>query len=140
MASPYFELAYCDAFPHPLLRCILTLLISKTAVSTSWPVRCVKVHTERGQLAKHFMSTSCQSFGSASPLSWRDLYRLALFEADRKNATTRIAQAERALVLRERELFAEPRHSAELDAVNAALHSLEALKSCLGIKRSVIAA
>lgn len=86
------------------------------------------------------MSTSCQSFGSTQHPSWRDLYRLALFEADQKNAATLIAQAERALVLRERELFAEPQRSAELDAVNAALHSLAALKSCLGIKRSGIVA
>lgn len=86
------------------------------------------------------MSVSCQSFGSTQHPSWRDLYRLALFEADEKNATRLIAQAERALVLREQQLFAEPRHSAELDAINAALHALGSLKTCLGIKRSVIAA
>jgi hypothetical protein len=37
--------------------------------------------------------------------AWRDLYKAALFEVDKTKLPERIAQAEKALVLRARELF-----------------------------------
>jgi hypothetical protein len=37
--------------------------------------------------------------------AWRDLYKAALFEVDKTKLPERIAQAEKALALRARELF-----------------------------------
>ena len=37
--------------------------------------------------------------------AWRDLYKVALFEVDSARLPERIAQAEKALALRARELF-----------------------------------
>jgi len=37
---------------------------------------------------------------------WLDLYKAALFEADRRKLPSRLAEAERALMLGARELFA----------------------------------
>ena len=45
---------------------------------------------------------------STSSQRWRELYRAALFEADQQKVPSRIDQAERALILRARELFAIP--------------------------------
>ena len=69
---------------------------------------------------------------STGSQNWRELYRAALFEIDEKKLPSRIAEAERALVLRERELF--PMSSDNIDealAVNNALYALHALRSCL---------
>ena len=86
------------------------------------------------------MSSSCPSVGSTEHPSWRELYLLALFEVDKHKASALIVEAERALVLRERELFGRPQHAAERDAINTALHSLEALKICVSGDRHVTAA
>jgi hypothetical protein len=72
---------------------------------------------------------------SAGSPSWRDLYRLALYETDRGKISSRIIEAERALVLREHELFTRASEAAERAAVNSALHSLQALKDCLNPSR-----
>jgi len=65
--------------------------------------------------------------------SWRDLYRIAIFETDSTKKSLRIAQAERALVRRERQLFLTSGNERELNAVNTALHELDALRGCLGL-------
>lgn len=70
---------------------------------------------------------------SASMLrSWRELYTAALFEADKSRIPTRIAEAERAIVARARELFAAGSDTIEEDqALDDALYALRALQNCL---------
>ena len=60
---------------------------------------------------------------------WRELYRAALFETDRHKLLSRIAEAEKALILRARELFAMSGvNSEEGQAVDQALYALRALR------------
>jgi hypothetical protein len=72
---------------------------------------------------------------SANPPSvwaWRDLYLTALMEADRRKTTARIAEAERAILMRARELStASGDHIQEEEALDDALYALHALKNCL---------
>jgi hypothetical protein len=78
---------------------------------------------------------------STGSQNWRELYRAALFEIDEKKMPSRIAEAERALVLRERELF--PMSSDNIDealAVNNALYALHALRSCFELRTRTAAA
>jgi len=74
---------------------------------------------------------------STNPLQlsapWRTLYLAALFEADRKRLPVRISEAEKALMVRERELYSRPRPTAEREAVNNALNALRALRNCHGL-------
>lgn len=60
--------------------------------------------------------------------AWRDLYRAALFEVDKTKLPERIAQAEKALALRARELFHAAGDNIEeeqaLDDMMYALHAL----------------
>jgi hypothetical protein len=64
--------------------------------------------------------------------SWRDLYVAALFETDKDRIPTRIAEAEKAIVARARELFAAGSDTIEEDqALDDALYALRALQSCL---------
>jgi len=60
--------------------------------------------------------------------AWRDLYKAALFEVDKTKLPERIAQAEKALVLRARELFHRAGDNIEeeqaLDDTMYALHAL----------------
>ena len=70
---------------------------------------------------------------TSSPTSWRELYKAALFETDRQKIPTRIAEAEKAIVLRARELFGVTTDNIEEDqALDDALYALHALQSCLG--------
>ena len=67
---------------------------------------------------------------SKSPDSryWRQLYRAALYEIDKSRLPERIAQAEKAVVRRARELFQAAGDNGEeteaLDDVMCALHAL----------------
>lgn len=64
--------------------------------------------------------------------SWRDLYTAALFEADEKKIPARIAEAEKAIVARARELFAAGADTIEEDqALDDASYALRALQNCL---------
>jgi hypothetical protein len=63
--------------------------------------------------------------------NWRDLYKAAIFETDQTKKAFRITEAERALVRRERRLFLTSGNERELNALNTALHELEALRGCL---------
>jgi hypothetical protein len=66
--------------------------------------------------------------------SWRELYTAALFETDTNQIPDRIAQAEKAIVARSRELFAATSDTIEEDqALDDALYALRALQSCLQI-------
>jgi hypothetical protein len=63
---------------------------------------------------------------------WRDLYVAALFETDKNRIPKRIAEAEKAIVARARELFAAGSDTIEEDqALDDALYALRALQSCL---------
>lgn len=69
---------------------------------------------------------------SSSSPSWRDLYKAALFEADRTKLAQRIHEARTAVVLRGRELFdCADKHVEEAEALEDALYALQALSSCL---------
>ncbi len=64
--------------------------------------------------------------------SWRDLYKAALFEADRTKLPQRIHEARTAVVMRGRELFdCADRHLEETEDLEDALYALQALSSCL---------
>ncbi len=69
-----------------------------------------------------------------APFDWRDLYLQALFETDRNCIRARIAEAKRALIRREHELFADPAGKAEKEAVTDALNALYALQTCLELE------
>ncbi len=69
---------------------------------------------------------------SKSPDSrcWRQRYRAALFEIEESKLPARIAEAERAVVLRARELFrAAGDNGEETEALDHALYALHALRS-----------
>jgi hypothetical protein len=62
--------------------------------------------------------------------AWRDLYLAALFEADSAKLPERIAKAEHALTLRERELwYSGGDHNGEKQALTSAMRALEALRN-----------
>lgn len=63
---------------------------------------------------------------------WRELYTAALFETDKDRIPTRIADAEKAIVVRARQLFAAGSDTIEEDqALDDALYALRALQNCL---------
>jgi hypothetical protein len=72
-----------------------------------------------------------------SPLKirpWRELYTAALFETDKNRIPARIAEAERAIVARARELFSASSDTIEEDqALDDALYALRALQNCLDV-------
>jgi hypothetical protein len=62
--------------------------------------------------------------------SWKDLYVAALFEPDPTKMGERISEAERALVLRARELFhISGDHIEEEEALDNAMYALRALRN-----------
>jgi hypothetical protein len=64
--------------------------------------------------------------------AWRDLYLTALMEVDKDKTPARIADAERAILNRARELFkASGDNIQEEEALDDALYALRALKNCL---------
>jgi hypothetical protein len=72
-----------------------------------------------------FLNSSC----------WRDLYETALFETDRSILPERIADAEKAIVARARELFSMTTdYTEEVQAIEDALYALRALQTYLGLK------
>ncbi len=67
--------------------------------------------------------------------SWRKLYTAALFETERERIPSRIADAEKAIVARARELFAGGGDTIEEDqALDDALYALRALQNCLDFR------
>ena len=64
--------------------------------------------------------------------AWHALYQAALFETDRKMIPTRIAEAEKAIYQRVRELFGgESDHLEEDQILDDALYALRALRNCV---------
>lgn len=89
------------------------------------------------------MNTSPAPHGSSSQTipGWRELYKAALFETDRDKIPVRIADAEKAIVTRARQLFNTNTDNIEEDqALDDALYALRALQSCLGYRTTAIAA
>jgi hypothetical protein len=69
------------------------------------------------------------------PRTWRELYSAALFETDNMKIPARIADAEKAIVVRARELFSAGSDTIEEDqALDDALYALRALQSCLKLR------
>jgi len=64
---------------------------------------------------------------------WRSLYLTALFETDKSRLPGRILRAERALMIREHQLFSAPVDTDERMVVTNALNALHALRRCLGL-------
>jgi hypothetical protein len=77
------------------------------------------------------------NYTASSPISqsWRALYTAALFETDNNRMAGRIADAEKAIVARARELFAAGADTIEEDqALDDALYALKALQSCVELR------
>ena len=75
------------------------------------------------------------SSASIGVQNWREVYKAALFETDRQKLPSRIAEAEKALILRARELFAMSGDTTEEgQPVDDALYALRALRNCLKLK------
>ncbi len=73
--------------------------------------------------------------------NWRDLYKAALFEADRAKLPQRITEARTAVVMRGRELFnCADSHIEEAEDLEDALYALQALSSCLQVSTRAQAA
>jgi hypothetical protein len=67
--------------------------------------------------------------------NWRELYQDALCETDQQKLSFRIAEAERALILRTRELFKIfESDTEEAKALDKGLYALRALRTCLKLK------
>ena len=81
------------------------------------------------------MATEDQFSASANTRNWRELYRTALSETDPQKLQVRIAEAEKAIILRGRELFGMSGDtSEEAEALDDALYALRALRSSLRFK------
>jgi len=73
----------------------------------------------------------------AAVQGWRELYKAAIAETDRKALPFRIHEAEIALARRDRELFAMPDDNTdEREAIDHATYTLRALSYCLRLKTS----
>jgi hypothetical protein len=69
------------------------------------------------------------------PRKWRELYTAALFEVDADRLPARIADAEKAIVARARELFSAGADTIEEDqALDDALYALRALHTCMELR------
>jgi hypothetical protein len=70
----------------------------------------------------------------SEPKMWKNLYVTALLEADVERAPTLIAEAERAIAERARELFKmSGDHIEEEQMMDDALYALHALRGCLAV-------
>jgi hypothetical protein len=79
-------------------------------------------------MATRKLSSSSSSNGVQK---WRKLYVAALFETDQQKLPSRIAEAERALMMRADELFTKWGANGEQgQAVDDALYALRALSNC----------
>jgi predicted aspartyl protease len=81
-------------------------------------------------MRKHAPRSSPSKLDSA--LSWHALYQAALFETDREMIPARIAEAEKAILNRVRELFVvNTDHIEEDQVLDDALYALRALRNCV---------
>jgi len=73
-------------------------------------------------------------------LAWHVLYHAALFETDRDRVPQRIAEAEKAILSRMKELFAAETDHIEEDVVlDDALYALRALRNCVATTEAAAA-
>lgn len=79
-----------------------------------------------------FNSTS--GLHESQSCNWQDLYQATLRETDGSVLIERIAKAEKSLLLKERELFNDPKGAAERKAVQRALYGLQALRISAQLK------
>ncbi|HZR64544.1 MAG TPA: hypothetical protein VFA85_05305 [Terriglobales bacterium] len=63
--------------------------------------------------------------------AWRDLYLAALFETNKTKIASRIETAEKAIIVRSRELFLSHANAGERNSLQSALVGLHALRSCV---------
>ena len=69
---------------------------------------------------------------SSTQSAWHVLYQAALFETDRQKVPQRIAEAEKAILDRVKELFTVTTDHIEEDIIlDDALYGLRALRSCM---------
>ena len=67
-----------------------------------------------------------------NPVAWHALYQAALFETDRQMIPARIAEAEKAILNRVKELFVvNTDHIEEDQVLDDALYALRALRNCV---------
>lgn len=79
-------------------------------------------------MSKQFL----QNLSDSKGVSWQVLYQAALFETDRRRTPERIAEAERAILARIKELFAVTTDHIEEDQIlDDALYALRALRNCI---------
>jgi hypothetical protein len=68
------------------------------------------------------------------PANWKSLYVAALLEANVERVPSLIETAERAIVVRARELFSAPGDNIqEEEALDDAMYALHALKNCIAL-------
>jgi hypothetical protein len=78
------------------------------------------------------MTFSAVVTSSASNRNWHTLYQAALFETDRSKTEERIADAERAILQRVKELFLSTDDHIEEDLIlDDALYAMRALRNCV---------
>ena len=72
--------------------------------------------------------------------TWHVLYQAALFENDRDKVPQRIAEAEKAILNRVKELFVvDGDHIEEDQVLEDALYGLRALRSCIVLQATGVA-
>ena len=69
------------------------------------------------------------AFPSCRRTDWKALYRAAIFETDRSLGSQKVAEAEKAILARERELFYAPGTFDEKEDLEDALYALRALRT-----------
>src|SRR5579872_656999 len=98
----------------------------------------VKISGHSSESLKGLTTEVCmidQAVPKALSRNWRELYTAALFETDKERVPARIADAEKAILVRARELFAAGSDTIEEDqALDDALYALRALQSCLNFR------
>lgn len=68
----------------------------------------------------------------SAPVPWHVLYQAALFETNRQMIPEKIAEAEKAILIRIKELFhVQADHIEEDQILDDALYALRALRNCV---------
>jgi hypothetical protein len=89
-----------------------------------------------GDIVNNNRPSSVNPSSSVAPRSiapWKELYLEALFETDKSKIAMKIVEAQLSIVAQRRKVFAAGTIPKERHALDAALLSLQALASCLGI-------